>query len=455
MTAAKAVDGLIHICNAGAGTSLPGKVARAIDSGLLANLATQIRKNRIAVTGTNGKTTTCGLLAQFLQEANQQVIHNQLGANMVPGITAALLKQSSLGGQLNADIGVFEVDEASLKGLAAEVSIDRVLVGNLFRDQLDRYGELDTTARLIKEGIDKTQISASGGSLFLNADDPLVAALGRQYSNMATRYYGIVAVDEGTIQHIKSPVPYTRELTTCPACHQKLHYTRITMGHLGHYACTVCDYRRPTPEITAEQVRVTPEGSHLHLRAYETEFELFLPLPGLFNVYNLLGAMAVLADLGFMDTLPQLVTQGVSHYQSVFGRAERKTVNGKNLLVLLIKNPVGASEVLKLVGNDPKGTLLVALNDNYADGRDVSWIWDAQFDYLLANYKDKPITVSGSRAEDMALRLRYAGLPQANLHVKPDLATALHHASSHTPDDHTLYVLPTYTALLSLRGVFK
>lgn len=445
--AGKTVDGLVHLLKMGSGTSLPGKVARKLDPDLLRNLGRQVKNQVIAVSGTNGKTTTCGLLAQFLRESGSRVVHNQLGANMVPGITAALVKQSDFTGHLNADYAVLEVDEASMKGLTREITVQRVLVTNLFRDQLDRYGELDTTARMIAAGIMQTEISQGRGRLILNGDDPLVTTLGQDpglktHDNVL--YFGIERVGYLHPVQLDCPVPFTREVTQCPSCQGSLQYEQMFFGHLGHYRCDSCGYQRPWPAVSAEHVLVKPEESDIRLR-YGTELvELTLSLPGLFNVYNLLAAAATAYDL----CLPSdVITEGLRHYQSVFGRAEKKVLSGKNLLIMLIKNPVGASEVLKLVGGDPKGKLLIALNDNYADGRDVSWIWDAQFEAIPP---DKQLVISGVRAEDMAVRLKYAGIPEDHLSVEPDLKTALELALDRTAPDETLYVLPTYTALLNL-----
>lgn len=442
--AGKTVANLIHLLHMGAGTSLPGKVARKLDPELLTRLGKQVRRQVITVSGTNGKTTTCGLLAQFLREADHRVVHNQLGANMVPGITAALIHQSDLLGHLNADYAVLEVDEASLKGLTREIPVQRVVVTNLFRDQLDRYGELDTTARLIRQGIDQTAVPQGAGRLILNGDDPLVTTLGKNEPSEHLLYFG---VEEVTYLHgLEAPceVPFTREVTECPMCGGPLHYEALIFGHLGHYDCTACGYRRPRPAVAAEHVLVKPEGSEIRLRYGDQTVALTFPLPGLFNVYNLLAAAAVVYDLG----LPvDVLARGLTHYQSVFGRAEKKTLQGKQVLIMLIKNPVGASEVLKLVGRDPRGQLLIGLNDNYADGRDVSWIWDAQFEMIPA---DKNVLVTGQRAEDMAIRLKYAGLPQEHITVVPDLKAALQQALDRTGPNETLYVLPTYTVLLSL-----
>ncbi len=452
VTTGKTVAALTAFLKMGSGTSLPGKVARKLDPQLLQNLGRQVTKQVIAVTGTNGKTTTCGLLAQFLRESDSRVVHNQLGANMVPGITAALMQQSSMLGRLDADYAVLEVDEASMRGLTGEIDVQRVVVSNLFRDQLDRYGELDTTARMIQEGIQKTGIAQGKGRLILNGDDPLVTTLGQDprlqdaagAPKNALLYFGVEQVSYQHGAAVTGPVPFTREVTQCPACQGPLVYHHLVFGHLGDYQCSQCGYQRPPLTVAAEHVFVKPEESEIRLRYGQAVLDVVLPLPGLFNVYNLLAAAAVVYDLGLP---PEVITKGLTHYQSVFGRAEKKVLQGKNALIMLIKNPVGASEVLKLVGGDPQGRLLIALNDNYADGRDVSWIWDAQFEAISPG---KTVVVSGVRAEDMAIRLKYAGIPESNITLEPDLPAALQLALAQTQSDEVLYILPTYTALLNL-----
>ncbi|MGE0199604.1 MAG: MurT ligase domain-containing protein [Candidatus Melainabacteria bacterium] len=455
ITAGKVVAGVTGLLKLGAGTSLPGKIARGIDPGCLTRLCNDIRGPRIAVTGTNGKTTTCGLLAQFLREGGHRVVHNQLGANMVPGITAALVRQTDWAGHLSADMAVFEVDEASMQRLTAETSLQQVVVTNLFRDQLDRYGELDTTARLIADGI--RQNRGEGLQLLLNADDPLVTSLRRHLDSSNVVYFGVEEAIYEYDSPMESPVPATREVTACPQCGANLDFDSTLYGHLGHYHCHACGFTRPKPQVAVKTVTVRPEGSRMTVvlgataTQPETALTVDIPLPGLFNVYNVLAAMAAAWQQGIS---PQALETGLTHYRSVFGRAERKVIQGRPVMVLLIKNPVGASEVLRLVGGDPNGRLLVALNDNYADGRDVSWIWDAQFERLAGSAGgSKPMVVSGTRAHDLALRLKYAGVAAERLAVVPDLRAAVQQAVSGTQPGETLYILPTYTVLLALRQI--
>ncbi len=433
---AKAVAKVAKLLRLGDGTNLPGKVARRLCPSVLTQMAHGIYDHSVAITGTNGKTTTAGLLAQFYLADNRRVVHNTLGANMLTGITAALALKTNWRGKLEADIGVLEVDEASLRHVAKEVPFQRVIVTNLFRDQLDRYGELDTTARFIQQGVGQS-------ATILNADDPLVAHLGQDTS----LYFGVHRVLTPPMR-TDTLVDFPREVTGCPRCDQPLHYDLLHYGHLGHYQCAACGFQRPTPVVVAERVRLSPQGSEVSLRYGDRGcVTLFLPLPGLFNVYNLLAA----ACAAYAAALPlECLSRGIRAYGGVFGRAERKTIDGKPVWVMLIKNPVGASEVLKLVGSDPNGRLLIALNDLDADGRDVSWIWDAEFERLPT---DKPVVVSGLRAEDLAVRLKYAGVDQHCLTVEPDLKRAIQQALTQTGPNETLYVLPTYTALLSLRNL--
>lgn len=444
ITAGKLSAQLIQTLKVGSATSLPGKVALKLDGGLLKTLGQQIRHKTVSITGTNGKSTTAGLLSSLIEYGGFKVVHNQLGANMLPGITAALLKESSLFGALSTDYAVIEVDEASMPGVSKAMQQNLTVVTNLFRDQLDRYGELDTTAKLIQEGIRQSQ-----GCLALNADDPMVASIGWYFPPERVIYYGVERVDYPMAPSIDFPVGFPKEVTDCPLCQAPLLYQQVLYGHLGHYACPSCDFQRPKPQVQARCIQIQATHSEVELAIEgNTLNPIYLRLPGLFNAYNLLAAVAAGNWLGLS---PQGVEPTLETYQSIFGRAEKKEVDGKSLMILLIKNPIGATEVLKVVTADPKSRLAIIINDNYADGRDISWLWDAPFE-LLAKTR-QPIWVSGHRAEDMAVRLRYAGVPADLIHIQPEMMPAIHQGLAALQPDETLYVLPTYTALLHISQV--
>lgn len=446
VSAGKLSAELIRVFKVGSGTSLPGKVALKLDHSLLETLSRQVRQKTITITGTNGKSTTAGILSAFIESNGFQVVHNQLGANMLPGITAALLRQSSLHGKLHADYGVLEVDEASLPSVSKAIKQDLTVVTNLFRDQLDRYGELDTTAKLIQAGI-----SESGGMLALNADDPMVTAIGRHFPPERIIYYGVESINYPQALDLSFPVGFPNEVTDCPICQAPLQYTKILYGHLGHYTCTACDFKRPRPWLQADSIDITAVHSQVRFSHLSQSLNpLTLQLPGLFNAYNLLAATT--AGL-WLQLSPESLEPTLATYHSIFGRAEKRQINGKSVMILLIKNPIGAAEVLKVVTADPNSRVMIAINDNYADGRDISWLWDAPFEYLAQSVE--PIIISGDRAEDMAVRMRYTGLQAEKIVTEPDVMKAFHLALEKTEPGQTLYVLPTYTVLLHLSQVLK
>jgi len=452
ITTAQLVANITKALHLGAGTNLPGRIARKISPAILKNLGEQLAGPNIAVTGTNGKTTTAGLIQQFLEAGGKSVLHNQLGANMLTGITAELVRQADLTGHLKHhgkpyEHAVLELDEASVRHVAAEVPIHQMVVTNLFRDQLDRYGELDTTARLIESAFDKTRLN-QGGTLILNADDPRVASMGILANNVV--YFGIENVNYTYDTALDFPVGFPREVVADPNTGGDLYFSKRFFGHLGHYEGIGCGgYDRPQTQITAKNVLVKPDVSLVTIGLPDGQtLELTLPLPGIFNVYNLLAAVAV-ASVNHVEMT--LLQPALDHYTTVFGRAETKMINGKTVRIFLIKNPVGASEVLKAVCGDPNGRLMLALNDNDADGRDVSWIWDAEFERIARSPAgQKPIVISGQRAWDMAIRLKYAGCDSQQITVVENLETAVRQAVNQCPHDEILYLLPTYTALLKL-----
>ena len=429
----------------GGGSTVPGVIARRVDPEILAKLSRRLPLGSVAITGTNGKTTTTRMVSKILQTANVRVVNNSTGANLITGVTAALVSDSDLAGNPASEIGLFEVDEASVPKVAAEADLKLLAVLNLFRDQLDRYGELAYTGKVIASAFEDLP---DDGTVLLNADDPLVASLGRSAGNPV--YYGVdePSLDTGRLQHVA-------DSKDCPICGTSLEYASVYMGHVGVYDCPNCSFSRPEPDYRATNVRLDgARGSKFTLSTPKDEREVRVELPGLYNVYNALAAAAVAGEAGI--GLEQIV-DGIAAFGGAFGRVERVRAGDREAFLLLIKNPVGFNEILRtFVTGEEAANVLVAINDNDADGRDVSWLWDVDFEMLAdarthkeAGNSGPPFMVSGIRAEDMAVRLKYAGIPVGA--VIPDRKDAIRKALEETPPGETLYVLPTYTAMLEIR----
>ena len=402
------------------GTAIIGKFVLKICPDFL-DYANKYFGTKINITGTNGKTTTSGLISHLIQNSGKKLINNAKGANMLNGIVNAI--SVSLNPFSHYDYSVIESDEAFLEVIYKNFEADYLVVTNLFRDQLDRYGELATTKRFIQNGIDmKPNLT-----LVLNADDPLVASFSGGKNHI---YYGVEEVIYA--DGLKSAESKTEEAFNCP-CGKPLMYDKKFYAQQGHYYCD-CGYHRPEPKYKA---KVTLYKDHSVLDINGEFFEI--PLVGLFNAYNAIASIALCKELGITD-----IEKNIKTFKVAFGRSEVKYLSGKRTLIQLIKNPIGANEVLKTV--DRNSNLLIAINDNYADGRDVSWLWDADFS-LLCDLK-KEIVVSGIRAQDMALRLKYAGLNTDKIKVINDLDKAVEYVGK--VSDNTITILPTYTALLKI-----
>ena len=412
------------------GTSLPGKLLLRMDSGAITRLAGGLHEGSVLVSATNGKTTTAALAASVFDAAGISTVHNVAGANMAGGVASALLDRDAL-----ARLGLFEVDEFWLDEVAAAVGPRAIVLGNLFRDQLDRYGELETIAERWA-----ALIAARPTQLVLNADDPLIADLGREQPDAL--YFGIedpAAARAGGLTHAS-------DSKRCRNCGAAYVYAHVYIGHLGDYACPDCGRRRPQPSVSAGSVALDGlRGASFELRTPLGTAAAQIALPGLYNVYNALGAAALASALGIA---PATIAAGLAATPPVFGRGERVALDGRELVILLIKNPAGANEVLRLLGaQDGAHDVLGVLNDRIADGRDVSWIWDADFETLAARVRHA--TCAGTRAAELALRLKYAGVPAERITVTADLEAALAGALAQTTGE--LYALPTYTAMLALR----
>jgi UDP-N-acetylmuramyl tripeptide synthase len=419
----------------GMGSNLPGRIARSISPKVLGRLALKSRQGVIAISGTNGKSTTAGLLASILRQAGHKLVHNREGANLVTGITASLVEAANIDGAIDADYILLEIDEAALPVVAKEVRLISVTVTNLFRDQLDRFGELDTTARLIASGIEQNQSKA-----ILNADDPNVSQLGK---NQQALFYGIEGFNEKGSQ--------LQELSYCTDCGKEIVYDAITYGQLGDWRCSSCRHKRPRLDFFASNIALFSTYSTFDLNAESQSISVKLELPGLFNVYNAVAASATAFSLEV--NFPS-IKAGLSNYSTLFGRSETVSIDGRKVFIQLIKNPAGATQALKaLVQNKDEMTVLIAINDNLADGRDISWLWDAEFE-LLAELESNFI-VSGQRAEDMAIRLKYAGVKQERIECISDLQRAIQTGLRQTKTGGTLWLLPTYTCLLNLQKILK
>ena len=437
---ARAVGAVSRLRGGGA-SSAPGKVLLRLDSNAIGALGARLPRGNVLVSATNGKTTTSAILAGIFERAGMSLVNNQSGANMAGGIASTLLAATRPGGRISGDLGLFEVDELWLDSLAAQLHPRAILLGNLFRDQLDRYGELETVA-------DRWAAAVHTGpgrdsTLVLNADDPAIADLGRD-RDAPVLYFG---VEDDSLA--LPGMAHAADAKHCRRCGAPYVFEAIYLGHLGHYHCPSCGQMRPAPTVTA--TRVTLQGVHsarFTLRTPAGEAEVALALPGLYNVYNALAAAALATALEV--GLPEIVA-GLQATKAAFGRAETVYVDGREMRILLVKNPAGANEVLRTLALEPgEHDLLGVLNDKIADGRDVSWIWDADFELLVGRVRRA--TCSGSRAPELALRLKYAGIDPARIRVQADLPSALREAASDGSDPQTpLYALPTYTAMLALR----
>ncbi len=412
---------------------MPGKLVWKLDPAALDALARRLPAGVALVSATNGKTTTTAMASSILFPV-RRLAWNRSGANLASGITSTLLAAR------DAELGLLEVDEFALPEVMRRTQPRVVCLGNLFRDQLDRYGELEHIAERWRSAVSEMPAEAS---LVVGADDPLVASLG-DGRNSVLRF----GVDDPA--HAHPSLQHASDSKYCIRCGAPYVYDAAYVGHLGAYRCEACGHARPPLDVAARSIESHGlDGVSFSLETPGGTARIRLALPGLYNVYNALAAASLALALG---ASLDVVVDGLERFTGAFGRFERFVVGDKRLLLLLVKNPAGANAAIRTLQNGSvPATLVVALNDRIADGRDVSWICDVDFEPLLEG--SGRIVVSGERAAELALRFAYGGYPRDRLEVVSSLERALDRGLELTQPGEQLAVLPTYTAMLALQAI--
>ena len=432
VTAARTAGWLSRAAGRGGGTTLPGKLLWKLDPDAVDRLAEALPGGVALVSATNGKTTTTAMAASILG-ADRRLVWNRAGANLLSGIASALIAGDG------AELGLLEVDEAALPEAVQRTRPRALLLANLFRDQLDRYGELELVAERWRK---MAAALPDGSTLVVNADDPVVADLAEGTSR--TLRFGL---DDP--RHARPALQHAADSKYCVRCGAPYFYDAAYVGHLGDYRCEACGHARPPLDVAARSIELMGlAGSRFELETPMGSTPVELSLPGLYNVYNAAAAASLAIAL---ETPLERIRTGLESFGAAFGRFERISTGAKNLVVLLIKNPAGANEALRTLETGIPPTLVIALNDAIADGRDVSWIWDVDFEPLLPHVHR--VIATGERAAELGLRLVYGGLTRDRLELEPSLEVALDRGLDLTDAGGTLVVLPTYTAMLALRAI--
>lgn len=422
VSVAKTVTFIVRSLRLGAASVLPGSIARRIEPRLLQLLSQQVKNGVIIIAGTNGKTTTSLLLKTILERQGYHIAHNATGANLENGLMTALLENTNLVGTLDADYAILEVDENIVPRVLAPLQPRIILCLNLFRDQLDRYGEVDTISKRWTKVISTLPKETV---VIPNADDPTLSHLGQQLPQRVL-FFGLNEPE----QYLEA-IPHAVDSIYCPKCGHSLDYQGVYLSHLGDFTCPSCGFSKSQPALKSKEWQQI--------------------LVGLYNKYNTLAAATAAIELGVDEAS---IRDTINNFQAAFGRAEDLNIDGKKVRILLSKNPVGTNETIRVVTQSTDKTTLLVLNDRTPDGTDVSWIWDVDTEKLVE--RGGTLVVSGDRVYDMALRLRYsekAADSKLNLIVEEDLRQAIATALEHTPENETLHILPTYSAMLEVREV--
>lgn len=415
----KAISLLSKILRLGHGSTWPGHVALSVNNHFISDLLQDSQTNIVIIAGTNGKTTTARIITIILREAGKKVFQNTSGANLLNGIASSIIMNATLFGRITKDYGIFEVDENTLPLILEEISPHSIILLNLFRDQLDRYGEIDS---ILKKWKNSLKMLPQSTNVIINADDPQIAYAGKDLrANIL--YFGLEGKSgRKTLQHASDSI-------YCPQCSTKLFYKEVYYSHLGQWQCKHCKLQRPKLDIMTSDY----------------------PLPGMYNKYNTLAAILFAKT---QQISPEIIQKALKKVTPAFGRQEKLSIDGKQVQIFLSKNPASFNQSLETIATLGAKTVLFVLNDRIPDGRDVSWIWDVDFEEYVNKFEN--IFVSGDRVYDMGLRLQYAmEIKNTNekLKIIQELETAIKEGLYATKEHETLFVLPTYSAMLEVRKI--
>lgn len=416
------------------GTVFPGRIARILYPDILYRLAENISEEIIVITGTNGKTTTSNMVAQILKEHDYSLVHNAAGANMLAGITTAFIEKTNFWGSRWFDYALLETDEANLPLLLKEITPKVVLITNFFNDQMDRFGEVDYIINLIKDAVRNTNIE-----LVLNADDPLVTHFQRE-TGLHCWYFGFRETEYDKSEDLESKVG-----KYCAFCGHQLVFEKYHYAQLGKFHCPNCANKNPEPNFVGHNLQMNPTISF-------SANDIFLesPYQGFYNAYNILAAVSIAKLVGLQD---KFITEAIRNYQPQAGRMESFSIQGKQVILILVKNPIGLNQALEALGNNPENkNIIFILNDKAGDGRDVSWIWEANLELITSrDFYVESFVCAGSRSGDIALRVKYAGYPESRLFLSDGLQAGIQKALNYTSS--TSYIFSTYSALFACRKI--
>lgn len=447
----KTISLLTRILKIGGGTAAPGLYALKIDKNLLSSFAEKFAKGSIVITGTNGKTTTTRIISHYFSQNKISYLHNRAGSNLERGMISACLENTSFLGELTpTDYGLWEIDEAEFSRSLQKIQPHTVVLLNLFRDQLDRYGEVDTTRRKWEAAM---QFLPSSACIIFNSDDPqlieLTETLRKNRADLRFLSYSVIGEGETNEVSLLDPL----NLVLCPHCNTKLEFKTKTITGQGLFNCTSCGLENTTGNLSIKDPILSSNKSDLTIEYNNTSYHATTKLVGLFNLYNFAAAAASLVSL--KQDISKIIEHGTTVH-GAFGRMEKLSVNDRTIILSLIKNPTGAKESLRTMFHDSfhNNVACFVLNDNFADGKDVSWIWDVPWETITNKLQGK-VFVAGTRLYDMATRLQYAGVKQENIAVSENYQHLLDEIIKATKPQDTIPIFATYTAMIDLQKLFE